>query len=308
MAPLPIIKLAFLLVKQVSKPVAKKIAASAQERPLFRNWVCAPIGQWAHFMEVKVRMAGLNLGQGRVTRVPRLAEDKAVQQGSELLSEIIIFGTAMGLLTFEYNRSSDKEAVKQEQLKADRELIKSKILEMELQLERQRGQIQHLTSSAIQLEGEAHKKSLAGMKQRLLGEPEAQAAKVLTDIMEEKPREIKALRFSEDVVEEDSVSPEALAVGPVQKVVEPPVLTPVQKLVEARYARPPPLLVEVDTEVQGQLEVDKTGPASTVASSVEFVLQNLFPVGREDNRPSTAGERPGLVTAGLGHLLQKAES
>ena len=262
MAPLPLIKLGFLLVKQISKPVAKNIAAASKERPLFRNWVCMPLGQWAHFIEVRVRMAGLNLGQGKVTRVPRLSEAKAVEQGSELLSEFIIFGTAIALVTYEYNRSSDKEAGKQEQLKADRELIKSKILEMELQLEKQRGQIQQLTSSAIQREGEAHKKSLAGMKQRLLGEPEARTDKVLTDIMDEKPRQIKALRFSEDVVEEEIVSPESCQPGG-------PVLTPVQKLVEARYARPPPLLVDTGRQV----ELDKAGPASTVATSLDFVLQ-----------------------------------
>ena len=48
-----------------------------------------------------------------MTKVPKLNEEKAIEEGAQLLSEIIILGIAAGLVTFEYNRSSKKEEAKQ---------------------------------------------------------------------------------------------------------------------------------------------------------------------------------------------------
>ena len=80
--PLPLVKLGFLLVKQVmvvvelvvvkvivmrkeiifvyplysqvSKPFSKAIAARARKSPLFRNYVCIPVAQLYHFYEVSI--------------------------------------------------------------------------------------------------------------------------------------------------------------------------------------------------------------------------------------------------------------
>ena len=95
-AAFPLAKLGFLLIKQVSKPIAKSIAQRAKNSPFFKNWICIPVAQAFHFYEVKVKMTALNLGSGRVTKVPKLSETQAVQQGAELLSEIIILSIASG--------------------------------------------------------------------------------------------------------------------------------------------------------------------------------------------------------------------
>ena len=50
---------------------------------------------------------------GKVTKVPKLNEDKAIEEGAQLLSEIVILSIAAGLVTFEYRRSSEKEEAKQ---------------------------------------------------------------------------------------------------------------------------------------------------------------------------------------------------
>ena len=50
-----------------------------------------PIAQRAHIWEVKAKMRSLNIDSGRVTKVPPLSEAKAVEQGSELLSELIVY-------------------------------------------------------------------------------------------------------------------------------------------------------------------------------------------------------------------------
>ena len=50
---------------------------------------------------------------GKVTKVPKLNEDKAIEEGAQLLSEIVILSIAAGLVMFEYRRSSEKEDAKQ---------------------------------------------------------------------------------------------------------------------------------------------------------------------------------------------------
>lgn len=53
------------------------------------------------------------LNLGKVTKVPKLNEEKAIEEGAQLLSEIIILSIGAGLLTFEYRRSSKNEEAKQ---------------------------------------------------------------------------------------------------------------------------------------------------------------------------------------------------
>ena len=50
---------------------------------------------------------------GKVTKVPKLNEEKAIEEGAQLLSEIVILSIAAGLVTYEYRRSSEKEDAKQ---------------------------------------------------------------------------------------------------------------------------------------------------------------------------------------------------
>ncbi len=62
-------------------------------------------------------MRMLNLG--KATNVPKLNEDKAIETGSQLLSELIFIAIVSVWLTYEFRKSSEKEEAKQ--LKADRE-------------------------------------------------------------------------------------------------------------------------------------------------------------------------------------------
>merc|ERR1719315_865457 len=62
-------------------------------------------------------MRALNLGTGKVTKVPKLTESKAVEQGAEILSEFIIISIASGILIYEYNRSKEKDDAKEEKQK-----------------------------------------------------------------------------------------------------------------------------------------------------------------------------------------------
>ena len=139
----PLAKLGFLAIKQISKPIANSIARRAKSSRLFREYVCIPIAQLFHWYDVRVRMRIMNLG--KVTSVPKLNEEKAIEQGSQLLSEFIILSVASGVILYEYNRQSEKEEVKQEQLEREKALINDKIINLEVTVEEQRAQIKELT-------------------------------------------------------------------------------------------------------------------------------------------------------------------
>ena len=111
-----------------------------------------PIAQRAHIWEVKAKMRSLNLGSGRVTKVPPLSEAKAVEQGSELLSELIIYSIASFIVVYEYDRSSDKEQAKEAKLEADRQMIKGKIAELEELVVKQNSRIEEPSKVAMDLE------------------------------------------------------------------------------------------------------------------------------------------------------------
>ena len=248
-AAFPLAKLGFLVVRQVSKPMAKSIAERAKVSPFFKNWVCIPIAQLFHFYEVRVKMATLNLGTGKVTKVPKLSETQAVQQGAELLSEMIILSIASGILIYEYNRSKEKEEAKEEKIKADREAIKDKIYNLEVKVEKQSVQIRNLAKTAIHLEEEVQKRSLKRLITQKIDIPEELVKTVEEN--PEVPKEVKPLEWLVDKVEEIESKKEATA-----NVEEKPSKTSIQEIVEKHYSKEstsdtPPTKVEEEKPKEG---------------------------------------------------------
>ena len=188
MPPLPLVNLGFLVIKQVSKPFAKFIAAEAKEHKIFKDWICIPIAQKFHFLEVVVKMRSLKPKKGtkgagsRVTRVPALNEARAVELGSELLSEIIVLGisvsTAVSLYNISVNKEIEKEerAIKAKELeeemkenkaKADRDALKTMIMAVESKIDMQSKQIKQLIKEA-----EENRHSVKELKRRLAEIPD----------------------------------------------------------------------------------------------------------------------------------------
>jgi len=178
MPPLPLANLGLLVVKQAAKPFAKLIAAEAKQHRLFRDWICVPVAQKYNFLEkvVKVRaMRGDNVMKlGRVTKVPKLNEKRAVELGSELLSELIVLGISVSAALVVYNINASKEGekearlveekereemVKEDKLSAEREAIRRRIVGVEESIEIQNRKIILLIE-----ETEQHKLVLQEMK------------------------------------------------------------------------------------------------------------------------------------------------
>eukprot|EP00092_Neocalanus_flemingeri_P088069 GFUD01111239.1.p1 GENE.GFUD01111239.1~~GFUD01111239.1.p1 ORF type:complete len:314 (+),score=96.66 GFUD01111239.1:49-990(+) len=309
-AAFPVAKLGFLLVRQVSKPLAKSVAARAKKSPFFRDWVCVPVAQLFHFYEVKMKMRALNLGTGKVTKVPKLTEAKAVEQGSEILSEAIIITIASTILIYEYNRSKEKDDAKEVKLKADRESIKNKIFELELKVEKQSTQIRNLAKSAIHLEEEIHKKSL----KRLFGKTADVSHELIKTVEEipEIPNEIKPLVLLEDKIEEEVDELSKSRKGEESSNV--PDVPTIKEIVEKHYAQPK--LIEnkgdilasdsTNSEVSGVVVTDSkpVNKQGLVADSLAYVLQKNDLV-KSELQTST---KDGIVTEALAYYFKGAKN
>ncbi|PIK41327.1 hypothetical protein BSL78_21805 [Apostichopus japonicus] len=141
-AAFPIIKLATLGIKQISKPISKGIKQLGKNNPTFGRRVCAPPAQLYHWLDVNLRMR--ILGLGKATEVAPLSEEAAVELGAEMIGETFIFTVAVGCLAFEYWRQARKEA-KHENKQTDAiDRLESRVNELGMLLEQQDARLREM--------------------------------------------------------------------------------------------------------------------------------------------------------------------
>ena len=224
----PIAKLGVLLVKQISKPLAKRFANRAKKHRLFRDWVCIPIGQTFHYWETRVKLASLDrVLKRKVVKVPKLSEKDAIEQGSTILSEVLILFTAIGILVYEYKKSRDEKKEEEGIKTAERELLKTKLFDLETNIERHSDNIYFLAQYFVNRSSKDSKETLKKIIEETpdpLAKAKVEPLKLLEDIEDTKSNEEDKKRkssddksmteefveFVEEVVEEvlDTVNPE----------------------------------------------------------------------------------------------------
>ena len=97
------------------------------------------------------------LGLGLATSIPKLNEQKAIDTGAQLLSELVILSIASSVLFFEYQRQMEKEDMKQVALDMDRNNLKKMIGNLELQVKDQSSRIHELGRLSCHLQEELEK-------------------------------------------------------------------------------------------------------------------------------------------------------
>jgi len=110
---MPMIKLGALFVKQLEKPVVRMAKNYAKDHELFGRLLSGSAQQFNR-TEQRVRMRILGW-KGEVDVKP-LSDSQALDLGAQLLGECLVFGTAVGLITLEYQRSKAKERKKEAEL------------------------------------------------------------------------------------------------------------------------------------------------------------------------------------------------
>uniref|UniRef100_A0A915KHX4 OPA3-like protein n=1 Tax=Romanomermis culicivorax TaxID=13658 RepID=A0A915KHX4_ROMCU len=124
----PIAKLAYLALRQISKPIANQIKNGAKSSEKFRRYVCLPPAQFYHFVETRFKMYLLGFGRAPSrSQITPLNEQMAVELGAELLGEGAVFLMAASSIYLEYNRQSKNTKLKEEQLEKRLEMMEDRL-------------------------------------------------------------------------------------------------------------------------------------------------------------------------------------
>jgi hypothetical protein len=109
------VKLFFLGVRQLSKPLAARISAGAKGSPTFST-VLAAVGRQMHRATIQVTRA--SEGKASLRHVLELSEQKAVERGADILSEFVIYSVAGTTVCYEWNLTRKEKENKAEKEKA----------------------------------------------------------------------------------------------------------------------------------------------------------------------------------------------
>ena len=127
MAPLPLIKIAAVLFKEVSKPLATKLKAAASEHPRLRGLA---IGLGRGYERGVQRVEVLWSGN-RIKSFKHIPDAHALTVGADLLVQGFLLSSAMLLVVAEYVRNAqvrDAERVVAAERKAERQAVKGERL------------------------------------------------------------------------------------------------------------------------------------------------------------------------------------
>lgn len=111
MGAFPAAKLAALLIRQLSKPIANYAKEKAKKNFVMRNYICMPPAQFYHWCEIKLKTWSGTKGQP--IQINKVSEQEAIELGANMLGEAIIFIVASIILVAEYSRQKEKEAAKE---------------------------------------------------------------------------------------------------------------------------------------------------------------------------------------------------
>ena len=119
---------------------------------MFQDWVVVPLGQKFHSFEVSLKMGKIlpKLDKKMLRKVPKLSQNDAIEQGSAILSEVLIIVIASGLIAYEYRKhiKHGKEVEKEKEEERDwldnklkreeegRAWLNNKIVELEIKVDR----------------------------------------------------------------------------------------------------------------------------------------------------------------------------
>lgn len=117
------LKVTFLLVRTIAKPIATTIKAQAKEHEAFRK-SCIRIAQTLHSTDLKLRMS--LLGEKKI-KIRPLNDNKAIENGANFLSESFIFSVAGFLIFYEGYRSRKKASDQRDAMTDDITLLQGEI-------------------------------------------------------------------------------------------------------------------------------------------------------------------------------------
>ena len=121
----PIAKFGVLLVNQFSR----MFVSGARRSAVFQDWVVVPLGQKFHNFEVSLKMGKIlpKLDKKMLRKVPKLSQNDAIEQGSAILSEVLIIVIASGLIAYEYRKHIKHGKAVEKEKEEERDWLDNKL-------------------------------------------------------------------------------------------------------------------------------------------------------------------------------------
>ena len=111
---MPLIKLGYLLIRTVAKPVANVLKQQTKNHPVFRS-ACVRLAQTYHRSEIKMsrRLGGASKAVTEAAVRP-LDEQKAIEVGANFIGETLVFIVAGTVLILDQTVSAHKEQARRQ--------------------------------------------------------------------------------------------------------------------------------------------------------------------------------------------------
>mmetsp|Transcript_14176 Transcript_14176/g.30766 ORF Transcript_14176/g.30766 Transcript_14176/m.30766 type:complete len:282 (+) Transcript_14176:108-953(+) len=134
-AALPLAKIGSLLIKTLSKPLAKRIKRDFARYATTQR-ILVGLGQSTNRLTTRMTIWAEGF---KVRSIPPLEEKEAIQKGADLLGESIVFGVSVGVVVWEFNRSNEKAKAKEEkrllEIEAENDDMEEKLHSLDLRIE-----------------------------------------------------------------------------------------------------------------------------------------------------------------------------
>jgi optic atrophy 3 protein len=115
---MPLIKLGYLLIRTVAKPVANILKRQTKDNPAFRS-ICVRLAQRYHRTEIQMsrRLGGASKTVTDAAVRP-LDEQRAIELGANFLGETLVFLVAGTVLILDQTVSAQKEYARRQVIEA----------------------------------------------------------------------------------------------------------------------------------------------------------------------------------------------
>ncbi|CAH0689359.1 unnamed protein product [Chilo suppressalis] len=138
----PMFRMATLLARQLSSPIASRIKAYAMTHPRMRTAVVCRAGRMFRGAELRFKLWAMRLPPP--PRAAPLSDNDAVQVGSDIIGEIIIFTLGAGIVIFEVNRQAEKLEIKMLEERSEWVALLVALQELKHELELQQQEMDRL--------------------------------------------------------------------------------------------------------------------------------------------------------------------
>ncbi|KAG5519166.1 hypothetical protein PMAC_002254 [Pneumocystis sp. 'macacae'] len=127
------LKIGFLVIKTLSKPIATNLRHQAKQHPYFRK-ICVDLAQVMHKTEAHMK-ANLLGKQRRAKKAQPLNEENAIERGADFLSESFLFLIAGSLIFYEGWRTRKKEQTRRDKVADDIEELRKQVASLRIYVE-----------------------------------------------------------------------------------------------------------------------------------------------------------------------------